>query len=284
MTKVPIPVRLSGVPDVRNASPPKRRVLPRLWLVACLLALGTLTTRGGDLSLTNLLTEGDLLERRRDTPAALRCYLQADQLFPERVEVLSRLSKQYCDLLHTATNRVEARALVREALACARRAVQADPQSALAHVCLAICYAKNFPYSDNSTKVTYSRQIKQEAETAMALDPQYDLPYHMLGRWNCEVSGMGILLKGLVNLAYGGLPKASREEAIVDFKKAAALSPKRIIHHLQLARLYHLTRQETLSVAELKVCKALSPQDLDDEDARAIALKVLAGGAWPAEF
>jgi len=254
----------------------------RLVLFCCLFhAAGV---RGQDLSLTNLLALGDAQDQQHDTPGALEIFLKAEPLAPTNAEVLCRLAKQYCDMMHLAKTQAETKAYAEKALACAQRAAAADPQNPKAHVFLAVCYAKNFPFSGNQTKVNYSRLIKAEAERAVALDPKYDLSYHMLGRWNCEVANMNLLLAGLVKIAYGGLPRASNQFAIDNFKKAIALAPNRFIHHLQLAHVYHLTGQEKLATAELAVCRGLKPLDLDDTDAQQIAIKVTGTGHWPAVF
>ena len=81
----------------------------------------------------------------------------------------------------------------------------------------------------------------------------------MLGRWNCEVANMNLFLKGYVKIVYGGLPAASNESAIENFKKAIQLAPNRIIHHLQLAHVYHLAGKQQLVAEELKACRELTP-------------------------
>jgi len=170
--------------------------------------------------------------------------------------------------------------LAERALATARRAVQADPQSATAHLCIAVCYAKNFPYVDNQTKVNWSRSIKTEGETALKLDPKQDLGYYLLGRWNHDVADMNFIYRALVKLVYGGLPNASVAQAITDFKQASALAPNRIIHHYELGKVYAETGESKLAIAELTTCSRLKPIDRDDADAQrnaSVLLKELQG-------
>jgi Tfp pilus assembly protein PilF len=253
-----------------------------------LLLLGglcfALSAAAEELSLTNLLAKAELHDKKGETDAALKAYLEADKFAPDNAEILCSLAKQYCDSMHLDKDRAHAKDCARKALACALRSVQADPKSPKSHVCVAVCLAKNFPYSDNQTRVDYSRQIKAEAEKAIALDPKFDLSYHMLGRWHCEVANMNLFMRAMVKIAYGGLPKASHELAIQNFKKAIELSPDRIIHHLQLAKMYHLTGKENLMTDELKQCGVLSPMDLDDQDAQNIAKKILQDHKWPEEM
>jgi len=257
----------------------------RGWVLAICGVLSTGTATAAEQpSPASLLAQGDALSQKHDNRGALQVFLQAEKLFPTNTEVHIKLAMAYMDLMHAAKGEAEQKTLAQQALACARKAVEDDPKSAKAHVCLAIGYAKNFPYLDNQTKVDYSRQIKVEAEKAIALDPKFDLAYHMLGRWNCEVANMNLILSGLVKLVYGGLPKASNEAAITNFKKAMELAPGRIIHHLQLAHVYHIVGKKELMTAELKACANYKPVDLDDGDAQEIAAKVLKTGKWPAEF
>jgi Tfp pilus assembly protein PilF len=95
---------------------------------------------------------------------------------------------------------------------------------------------------------------------------------------------MNFFVKGLVRIAYGGLPKASKAMAIDNFKKAIELTPGRIVNHLQLARMYHVTDEEKLVPDELKKCDSLEPMDMDDKNAQDVARKILAGGKWPEDF
>lgn len=95
---------------------------------------------------------------------------------------------------------------------------------------------------------------------------------------------MNLFLTALVKLVYGGLPAASNEVAIQNFKKAIELAPNRIIHHLQLAYMYDITHQKNLMTDELKKCATFAPFDMDDDDAQKIAAKVLQTGKWPSEF
>ena len=158
--------------------------------------------------------------------------------------------------------------LAKQALACALRAVRADVKSATAHLCVAVCYAKNFPFCDNETKVRWSRAMKMECETAIALDPKQDVGYYLLGRWYFGTANMGFFAKGVVKVIYGGLPQASNEDALRNFKQAIALAPDRIIHHRELAKVYEATGDTKLERAELETCARLKPVDRDDADAQ----------------
>lgn len=244
-----------------------------MFVILCL----PLLARADELSFTNFVAQGELAEQRGDVTGALKLYSDAEGLSATNCANLCLLTRRYCDLMHLVTNNPALeKSLAERALATARRAVQADTNSAMAHLCVAVSYVKNFPYADNATKVKWSKAMKAECEAAIALDPKQDVAYYLLGRWHVGVANMNIFLKGIVKIVYGGLPKASNAEAIRNFKEAIARAPNRIIHHLELAKVYAETGENKLSRAELESCRALKPVDRDDADAQAEAITLLA--------
>jgi tetratricopeptide (TPR) repeat protein len=244
-------------------------------LVLCLLC-SVAAGWAEEPSFTNFLAQAELAEQRGDVPAAMNFYAKAERLSSTNGANLCVVTRRYCDLMHLTSSPDLQKTLAGLALAVASRAVAADPNSAVAHLSLAVSYVKNFPYADNATKVKWSKAVKAECETGIALDPRQDVGYYLLGRWHVEVVNMNFLLKGIVKIAYGGLPKASNEEAIANFKKAGALMPKRIIHHLALAKVYGDTGQKKLAQTELETCVALKPNDRDDTAAQKEAAELLA--------
>jgi tetratricopeptide (TPR) repeat protein len=259
------PTTLSGPLACKRAA---ILVLFLLWFAAAV--------RAEEPSFTNFLAKAELAEQRGDVPAAMNFYAKAERLAATNCENLCVVTRRYCDLMHLTSSSDMQKTLAALALAVASRAVAADPKSAVAHLSLAVSYVKNFPFTDNATKVKWSKAVKAECETGIALDPKQDVGYYLLGRWHVEVANMNFLLKGIVRIVYGGLPKASNEEAIANFKKASALMPKRIIHHLALAKVYDDTGQKQLAQTELETCVALKPNDRDDKAARKEAAEMLA--------
>jgi len=238
-----------------------------MWLVLGLLLWCTAIGRAETVSFTNLLAQGEAAEKRGDVTAALKAYVAADPLGTNCAD-LCLLTKRYCDLMHDASSPAIQKSLAEKALASALRAVQADPKSATARLCVAVSYAKNFPYADTQTKVNWSKAIKTECEKAIALDPKQDVGYYLLGRWYFGTANMNFLVKGIVKIVYGGLPQASNEDAVRNFKQAIALAPKRIIHRAELAKVYEAIGEKKLAITELELCARLKPVDRDDVDAQ----------------
>jgi tetratricopeptide (TPR) repeat protein len=259
-----------------NKSFPGARAFMGAGVLVFCLWLSALALRAEDLSFSNFLAQGGLAEQRNDVPGALKFYSAADRLMSTNCADLCVLARRYCDLMHSTSSPDIQKNLAAGALACSLRAVQADPKNATAHLCVAVSYAKNFPFVDNKTEINWSKAMKAECETAIALDPKQDVGYYLLGRWHFGTANMNFLLKGLVKIVYGGLPKASNEEAIKNFQKAVELAPNRIIHHAALAKVYEAIGERKLELAELEKCRALKPVDRDDVDAQRESAKMLA--------
>lgn len=232
--------------------------------------------RAGDYAFSNSLAQAALAEKHGDLPAALKIYGKAEQAECSNSASLCMLARKYCDLMYLTNSTVVQKDLAERALACSFEAVKADATNATAHACVAVCYAKNSEFVDIKTELNYSRLLKLEAEKTIALDPRQDIGYYLLGRWNYGVANVGLLSRAFVKVVYGGLPKASNEEAIANFKKAIQLAPNRTIHHAGLAIVYEATGERKLEIAELKKCRDLKPAGLEDQDAQRDAMKRLA--------
>ena len=232
-----------------------------------LALLFALQAHAENLSFSNLLSQGEVSQKRGDAAVAFKLFSRAE-LLATNCPDLCVMARRYCDLMHDTTSSDLQKTLAEKALACSFRAVKVDPKNATAHLSVAVCYAKNFPYTNNQTKVNWSKLIKTECETGLALDPKQDVGYYLLGRWHFGVANMNFILKSLLKIVYGGLPEASNEEAIKNFKKAIELAPNRIIHHRELAKAYEAIGETKLAASELEKCRRLKPLDRDDEEAQ----------------
>jgi len=145
-------------------------------------------------SADSLVQDGLAAEQRLDTPRALEAFLAADRAKPDDPFILQKIARQYSDsVVDLPTDAVDARKHRAElALGYAQRAVELNPNSAENVLSLAVCHGTLAIYSDTRTKIRLSRLVKEEAEQALAIDPNYDWAHHVLGRWHYEVSNLGV--------------------------------------------------------------------------------------------
>lgn len=238
--------------------------------------LAVLPVFAEDSRVTTLIMQGDAEEHLHHSRAALTAFQQAEQIEPENIGVLLRISKQYSDLVGTSKPTVVAEQMAQKSLDYAKRAVHVDAQNAKAHLSVAVGYGKLTDFVGNKVKIEYSKFMKDEADKALALDPSDDFSWHVLGRWHFGVANVGAVLKALARVAYGGLPQASNEEAARCFKKATELAPQRILHHAMLARVYQAMGRHNLEFKEWQTVAALPATDGGDEQEKQAARQALA--------
>jgi tetratricopeptide (TPR) repeat protein len=173
-------------------------------------------------------------EARRDSRAALELFLQADQARPNDPVILQKIAQQYSDLVVDQPTTDQKKRHAETALAYSQRAVALDPTNPVNVLSLAVCHGTLAVYSDTRTKIKYSRLVREEAERALRLDPNYAWAHHLLGRWHYEVATLGATSRFLVRLFYGGLPDASLDRSLHHLRLAAALEPGELNHWLEL--------------------------------------------------
>lgn len=231
--------------------------------------------RAADAATTALVAKGDALDKQLQSRQALEVFLEAAQASPNDAEVLRRIAKAYAELMVETDSKAQQKDLGLKAVDYAKRAVAADPRNAQAHLALAICYGRVAPLLATQTKINHSKLVKVHVEKSLALDPSSDYAYHVLGAWNYELAGLNPVLRGLAKIIYGGVPTASYDDAVNYFKKAIALAPQRVAHHVELGRTYAALGQKELARASLQTGLALSNREKDDADTKARARAAL---------
>ena len=238
----------------------------KLSLLLCFIIFGAGLARAEGVD--GVLEKARAAEAGFDVRGALELYLAAEKLRPDDPVILQKIAQQLSDLSLTVESDAEKRAQAEKALAYAKRAVALAPDNAVNVLSLAICYGKMGVFSDTRTKIGYSRLVREKALKAVALDPNYDWAHHVLGRWNYEVAGLGAATRFFVRVIYGGLPEASKEEAVRRLEKAVRLAPQRVPHHLELGFAYKALGRAADARASFERGLALPSTELYDESAK----------------
>jgi tetratricopeptide (TPR) repeat protein len=219
-----------------------------------------------DPRVTTLVQQGDLAEKQGKTRAALMSFRAAEAIEPQNAGVLLRISKQYGDLIDVTKPEENAKRMADLALDYGNRALAVEPKNAKAHLNLAISYGHLTDFAGNKTKLEYSKIIRDETLKSIELDPTDDYAWHVMGRWQAGVANVNGMLRALASLVYGGMPKASNEEAVRCFKKAIEIAPQRLVHHAELAHVYKQMGKNDLMLQEWQNTLGIRAQDSDDEN------------------
>jgi tetratricopeptide (TPR) repeat protein len=236
---------------------------PRLALQAS-VALVVSCVAAWAQSADELIKKGDAYYDRLNATEALKYYLPAEKLDPDNAHLLVRISREYRHLMSDATTKDEKCRLGCTALDYSRRAVALAPNDSETQLAVAITYGKILPLVGNKEKIENSRLIKAAAEKVIKLDPQNDLGWHVLGRWNVVLAEVGGVKRALAQVVYGKLPPATNEEAVRCFEKAISLNPNRLMHYIELGRTY--AQMDRKDDARKFINKGLGMRDTEKDD------------------
>jgi tetratricopeptide (TPR) repeat protein len=227
-------------------------------------------------STDDLLKKGDVFDRKFQAAEALKWYQEAEKLEPKNTEIILRIARQYRHLMQDAADKSEKLRLGGLGLDYAQRAAALSPNDCEAQLSVAISYGKMLPIESKKDQVAASPRIKVAVDKAIQLDPQNDLAWHLLGRWHRVLAEVGGVKRALAGVIYGDLPKGSNETAAQCLEKAVALNPRRLMHYIELGRIY--AQQGRNEEARRMLTKGLSMPDVekDDPEAKVRGREVLA--------
>ena len=157
----------------------------------------------------------------------------------------------------------------------AAAALAVNPNSSEANCAMAFALGRVSLISGTKERVMLARDVKSYAENAIRLDPNNFRAYHILGRWNYEVSNLNMAEKSFARLFYGKLPSATLDDAIVDFEKSRSLVSRIHSQLFELARSYHRMGEDKKAIANLHILLGLPNVMYDDTRVKVIARKLL---------
>lgn len=215
-------------------------------------------------SANELIAQGKVYEKKFQANEALQLYLAAEKLEPKNPRILVPIARQYRYLMTDAATIDEKLRLGHIAEDYSTRAAAAGPDDAEAQLAPAITLGKMLPFLPQKEQIAASPLIKASVDKALAIDPRNDTAWHILGRWNRVLAEVNGFKRALAGVFYGKLPKGSYEEAERDMRKALELNPHRLMHYVELGRIYaDMGRKED---ARLYINKGLAMPNSEKDD------------------
>jgi tetratricopeptide (TPR) repeat protein len=156
----------------------------------------------------------------------------------------------------------------------AHRAVQLDSMSADARTWYAAALGSVALHAGAKTKVQLAHEIRHEVDRAIALNPENDIAYAILGSFHRALAGLSWIERQLAAIFVGKLPEGDYEEGERALKKAIAINPRAARHHYELGLLYldwdkpELARRMLSQVPILPVAVARDIQNKADAERR----------------
>ena len=140
-------------------------------------------------------SEGDVYRDEFDSKMALESYLNANREDPSNAVYIWKIVREYTDLGFFADSDEDTKAHYADAEKWARDCVSMFPENADCHLFLSVAIGRVALFSGGKKKVNLSKEVKEEAITAIELNPNLDGSYHALGRWNREVANLSWFLR-----------------------------------------------------------------------------------------
>jgi tetratricopeptide (TPR) repeat protein len=222
-----------------------------------------------------LISKGDAFDERLQPSEALKFFLPAEKLEPNNADLLVRIARQYRHLMSETSSKKEKLRLGRISLEFAHRAATLAPKDAEAQLSPAISYGKMLPYMGNKEQVDASPKIKEAVDRTLQLNPKNDNAWHILGRWNRVLADIGPVKRMLAGALYGSLPVTTHEAAEKCLLKAIALNPNRIMHHIELGRIYAAMGRKDDARKVLEKGLSMSNKEMDDPEMKTIGQELL---------
>ena len=202
-------------------------------LISCLLLLTSLAAD----DLPSRLAAGDDAFDAIDYPSAIESYSVALGQHPDDPEVLWRLARAYVckgEVLEGDQRTADCR----QAEQYARKCIERDSLNAEGHCWLAASLAYIALDAGRKDQVRLSHELLQEADRALALNPNDDAAYSIKGSFFRALGNVSWLQRQLAAIFIGRIPRGGYEEAEAALKKAIELAPGVMRHQYELGVLY----------------------------------------------
>lgn len=215
--------------------------------------------------LNALIQEADRLEAIPDEKAALLKLKEALKIQPSNLYALTKASELCCRI----GGREKTNPKIRDEYYAvagyyARTALRLYPESDLANVAMALAIGRTILLKSGREKVSSVKELKDYADKAVKLNPQNFKAWHILGKWNYEVSNLNAFERAFAKILYGGIPPGSLQNSIACYEKAKSLNPSFALNYLELSKAYHRNGQDRKALEQLHYLLTLKNQTEDD--------------------
>ncbi len=195
---------------------------------------------------------------------ALYKYKEILKKYPQNIIALSKSSELCCRIGSREQSSKSKEAWYSAAVLYASKALLINPKSDIANVSMAMALGKSSMNKSGKEKIKNAKEIKKHIDIALADNPSNYLAWHILGRWNFEISTISAVERTAAKFFVGGIPHASLPDAIAHFEKARTLSKSFILNNVELARAYHENGQDDKAIKILKEVQQLPVSTEDD--------------------
>jgi tetratricopeptide (TPR) repeat protein len=204
-------------------------------VTAFALAASTLNAQSNDL-----VARGDSAYFAHRPADAITHYEAAVAADSTEYEALWKASRSLADLAEYEPDKDQRTEMYRRAERLARQAVAARSDHAEAHFHLARAVGRVALSHGPRDRVKFGKEVREHALEALRLDADHPGALHVMGMWHAEVRRLPRIARFFAKTFLGGsiFGSATWEEAVRLVSRAVEVDGQRIVHHLDLARIY----------------------------------------------
>ncbi|MEO7102606.1 MAG: hypothetical protein ABI311_04560 [Gemmatimonadaceae bacterium] len=191
-------------------------------------------------SAADWISKGDAAYAARNAPEAIAAYDRAIAVDPNSYEALWRDARSQVDLATFDPDVDKRTALYKSAQEHAAHAVEVNPAGADGHFVLSEALGRMALTLGARDRVTYAGRVRDAALACLKIDPAHAGCLHVMGVWNAEIMRLNGLTRLIARNFLGGsvFGEASWANARRYMEEAVTNDPRRIVHRLDLAKVY----------------------------------------------
>lgn len=215
------------------------------------------------------MARADSLFENYQQQEALNAYDQILENEPKNFNALWHSSLLYSRLGNEFDDEDQQKAYFNKAKERAERALEVDPVHTQSNFVMAVAMGRMALIVGAKERVAASRDIKKYAERSLEADSSNAGAWHVLGRWNYEISDLNFAERLAANVLFGGIPEgASNEKATKYIEKAIELNPDMLLYYYDLAKAYDELGQEEQAVATCREALEMPSRAPEDDDTK----------------
>ncbi len=241
-------------------------LLRRLIVPAALVAAAVRPAPAAAQTAADHIAMGDRDHAAMNAPSALHHYEEAVKLEPKSYDALWKAAREAVDAGEYAPP-AERDADYTLAEQYARRAVEANPGEAEGHFHLARALGRRALSLGKRDRVKYAGDVRTHALEALKFNPKHPGALHVMGMWNYNVMSLSGMTRFMAKTFLGGkvFDSANWNDAQRYMEESVAVDPGRLVHHLDLARVYVARGDKTKAAEQYELVIKGTPTEYNDK-------------------
>jgi len=211
-----------------------------------------------------LIKEADHMELVPDEKAAFSKFKEVLKLQPTNIYALNKCSELCSRIGQRQPDKKMRNDYYEAAKTYAGIALRLDPNNAESNCVMAIALGRSSLNKSGKEKIVTAKEIKKFVDISLKNDPKNFKAWHVLGRWNYELSDLNIIERTAAKLLYGDIPEGSIQAAITAFEKSNSISNGFILNYFELAKAYKKNDQKDKAIACLNNMLSIPNHTEDD--------------------